>query len=1058
MDEPEAENCCPIRVSHALWQTPEITQINRLPVCSCPVPLADTADNWTCDRQASPWVKDLNGQWKFQLLERPGEVDESSLGVDFEDADWDDITVPANWTMMGYWDKPIYTNVQMPFENTPPIVPADNPTGVYRTTFEVPETWQGRRVVIHFAGVESYYELFLNGQLIGMAKDSRLPSEFDLTAAICDGANTLAVKVLRWSDSSYIEDQDDWWQAGIYRDVYLYSTSNGYIEDVFAHGDLDVEAGDGLLTVKTKLNFARIPDFSGPEKDLAVTAQLLDADGVEVWSAQDTVSWSFRISGYRSELTTRIRNVKPWSAEAPNLYTLRVTMLDEAGAVADVRRIRVGFRNITIKHQELLINGKCVLIKGVNRHDHDERTGKTVSRETMIKDILLLKQFNFNAVRTSHYPNDSLWYDLCDEYGIYILDEANIETHANYATLCRDPRWANAFMERGMRMVERDKNHPCIFGWSLGNESGHGENHERLVDAIRAYDPSRIIHHEPELKVRWKSGWNCFHSDQGRYNDLVNPMYPHVREPMCPDVRDVVISWARTNRNWRPFITCEYSHAMGNSNGNLKEYWDAFEKYDGLQGGFIWEWLDHGIRQVDEKGREYYAYGGDFGEAIHDSNFCTDGLIWPDRTPHPAMFEFKKVAQPLGISSLDPASGKFTVTNKQYFSDMRWLNGNWEATADGVPIASGKLPELATVPGASEDIELDLDLPTLEPGQECHLMIRLAAAEKTPWCDAGHLVAWEQFALSSCSHSVNSPPAGQGRVELVDDAATATVSCGEMALVFDKASATLTTLSLAGNELLSAGPELHVWRATTDNDGIRCWTGQMHKPMGQWLEAGINALTRSAQSLDATRDRDDVVVTIRHTYDCKAMAGAFEHAQTLRISPVGTVCVDNTITAADGLPSLPRVGVRMFSAPGFEQVAWFGRGPHETYIDRKAGAWLGRFTGSVDEQYVPYCMPQECGNKVDVRWFTLDNGRVGLRVNAAPTFEFSVHHWTAHDIFGCYHTNELEDVKRAETVITIDKIQRGLGTGSCGPQTLPEYCVEPGHYAFQYTLVPYRKS
>jgi len=1042
----------PIRVSHKPWETPELTSVNRLPASACLVPYHDAETALPRDRDASTWFSLLNGQWKFSLLDRPEEAVEAYFAADTEDADWDDITVPGNWTMQGFPDKPQYTNVQMPFENIRPIVPEANPTGIYRTRFTVPEAWQGRRVVIHFAGVESYWEVYLNDQYIGMAKDSRIPSEFDITDALVEGENTLAVMVVRWSDSSYIEDQDHWWQAGIYRDVYLYSTDLGYIEDVFAHADLDLESGDGVLKVKTKINFDRresdAPGFQGPDRDHTVRIELFDAAGASILEQGDAIDWSFRISGYRSEIDARVPGVAPWSAEAPNLYTLLVTMLDPDGNAMDVRSVRVGFRNVRIRSQELLINGKCVLIKGANRHDHDDTTGKTISRERMIEDIRLLKQFNFNAVRTSHYPNDILWYDLCDEYGIYVLDEANLECHANYATMCRDPRWTNAYVERGMRMVLRDKNHPCIFGWSLGNESGHGENHELMVDAIRAYDPSRIIHHEGEIKARWSQGGNCYHSAQGKYNDLVDPMYPHVR--------DAVIHWALTNDGTRPFIACEYSHAMGNSNGNLKEYWDAFEKYDGLQGGFIWEWLDHGIKKVDEKGREYWAYGGDFGEKIHDANFCTDGLIWPDRTPHPAMYEFKKLAQPVGITSLDPLSGLIQVKNKQYFTDMSWLDGSWELLVDGVAVATGDLPRLKTAAGRQEEVRLGLSLPELRRGQECHLNVHFVAADETPWCDKGHEVAWEQFALPVQPTMAADPAQSTCPVELDDGADSATVRCGELVLIVDKRQAAVASLGLGGATLLTVGPELHVWRATTDNDGIRHWSGQENKPLGQWLKAGINELSANATSATVAQDGDSVVVTIDKTYGCKASDTAFRHVQTLRILPTGEVQVENRIEADKALPSLPRIGVNMLTAAGFENVSWFGRGPHENHIDRNAGAPVGRYNGTVDEQFVSYILPQENGNKTDVRWVSVDNGAVGLRIVAAPRFEFSTHHFTSHDLFACFHTNDLPDVKREETVITIDHIQRGVGTGSCGPQTLPEYCVDPGVYELSYTLKPFR--
>jgi len=1042
---------CPINVSHNPWETPELTAINRLDAHACLIPFQNRDAALSFDRAQSDWFKLLNGEWRFALLPKPADVPKGCFEPDFDDSAWDTITVPGNWTMQDTWDKPQYTNVKMPYQNRPPLVPEDNPTGVYRTCFTCPDGWAGRRTVIHFAGVESYYELYVNGVYVGMAKGSRTPSEFDITAALKEGENTLAVMVLKWSDSNYVEDQDHWWHGGIYRDVYVYSTGYGYIEDVFAQADLNVVSGAGELTVKTKLGFERFSDTSapgihGPQQDYTVRIELLDSAGNAVVCESQVVDRSFRVQSYESEIATTVPAVKPWSAEAPELYTLLVTMVGAEGGEVDHRSVRVGFRNVKVRNRELLINGKAVLIKGANRHDHDDRTGKTISRETMVKDIKLLKQFNFNAVRTSHYPNDVLWYELCDEYGLYVIDETNLETHDNYATLCRDPRWTNAFVERGLRMVKRDKNHPCIFAWSLGNESGHGENHIKMVEAIRAYDPTRIIHHEGELKERWTQGGNCWHSTQYQYNDLVDPMYSHV---------DAIIEWARTTDDQRPFIMCEFSHAMGNSNGNLREYFEAFETYHGLQGGFIWEWLDHGILQTDEKGREYWAYGGDFGEEIHDSNFCADGLIWPNRTPHPGMYEFKKLAQPVGIDAVDALVGKFRIHNKQYFTDLSWLTGSWEVTVDGRAIATGAVPPLATGPEASEVIELALPTPDLKPGQECHVLIRFRAAAATSWCDAGHEVAWEQFAMPLEATLPADPARAALPVSLQEEGEVVTISCGDLTLTADKAAAEVTSVALRGETVIEAGPMLNMWRATLDNDGIRRWSGQDHKPMGQWLNEGLNNLQTQSAALSAAMDGDAAVITIERVHHGEGSGKLVRHCQEIRVLPTAEIQIINRVDADRALPSLPRIGVTLRTTAGFENLVYFGRGPHENHIDRNAGCAIGRFEGTVDEQHVPYIMPQENGNKTQVRWFTLENGSTGIRFRGAPTFEFSVRHFTNDDLFTSYHTNELEDKKRPETIISIDHIQRGVGTGSCGPQTLDKYCVEPGTYTFTYSIVPY---
>ncbi len=603
----------PSNISRNFWELPELTEINKLPAHSCLIPQSDSPEN--SDRYLS-----LDGDWDFRLFSRPDEaVFDSTDG-------WNSIPVPSNWTMQDVGDKPIYTNVQMPFDNNYPLVPEDNPTGVYQRQFELPMSWQGKRIVIHFGGVESYLEIHVNGVFAGMSKDSRLPAEFDISTLVQTGSNEITARVIRWSEGSYLEDQDHWWMAGIYRSVYLYCTESAFIEDIHITSDFDVDKRSGILNFESIIGFSweigsnRNGDgktFTGPISDYFLEVSLLDGKH-KILNRSGRVSASYRRSEYRLDWEESLPGVVPWSSENPYLYSLQAVLRESDGTIIDIRTVRVGFRHICIADRELLINGQAVMIKGVNRHEHDDVTGKTISRESMIADIRLLKQFNFNAVRTSHYPNDPLWYDLCDEYGIYVMDEANVESHDNYAVICRDPRWKKAITERVMNMVLRDKNHPCIFGWSLGNESGNGNNHAAAAAMVRAYDSSRILHHEGEVKQDWTQGANDYNGGNNRNNDLVNPMYPPI---------DSVIRYAVENRDPRPMILCEYSHAMGNGNGTLKEYWDAFWSCKGLQGGFIWDWVDQGIRKTDEQGLAYWAYGGDFGEKIHDFDFCINGMI-----------------------------------------------------------------------------------------------------------------------------------------------------------------------------------------------------------------------------------------------------------------------------------------------------------------------------------------------------------------------------------------------------------------------------------------------
>jgi beta-galactosidase len=1036
-------------ISQNLWETPEFTNVNRLPMHSLLIPFQDSETARTRDRNQSNWFMDLNGDWKFELLKRPENTPTDFAETKYDDSKWSSIKVPSNWTLQGFWDQPIYTNVKMPFENNPPIVPKNNPTGLYRMEFKLPKDWKNRRTIISFGGVESVLEVFLNGQYIGMSKDSRLACEFDLTPAIKSGKNILAVRVIRWSDASYIEDQDHWWMAGIYRDVYLYSTDHAYIEDVFSNGDLDLETNDGILTVQTKLGFSvyeqpgRQFDTSGPQEDYLLELELTDRDGKVIWANTDRVSYSFREQSYISRIEAVVPRIAPWSAEAPNLYYLTISLKDQCGKQIESRCSRVGFRNIIVEDRMLLFNGQCVMIKGVNRHDHDEYQGKTVPLETMLQDIFLLKKFNFNAVRTSHYPNDPLWYELCDEFGIYILDEANVETHDNYATLCRDPRWENSFVERPARMVMRDRCHPCIFGWSLGNESGHGENHEKAAMAVRDLDPTRILHHEGEIKHTWTQGSNAFDNrTQNLYNDFINPMYPTI---------ETLIKWAREEgSDPRPFIMCEYSHAMGNSNGSLHEYWEAFETYHGLQGGFIWDWVDQGLAKTDEKGQKYWGYGGDFGEKIHDFDFCINGMIWPDRTPHPCMYEFKYLTQPVGIEEEDLFDGMIRVTNKQYFTDMNWLKGTWELTVDGEVVETGEFDAPDVEPGYDEVVELDFEEPEMFSVQTAYLNISFISKEATPWCEAGHVVASEQLVLPFIGEDEPTITEKANQVKVTKNKSGWKIACGKLEINVDKKKAAVSSISRDGKVILAGGPELNMWRACTDNDGIRGWNGQDNKPMAHWGKAGLDKLKVTASDVSVEMEDSCAVISINKTYCGTDKAIEIIHQMSLTLTPLGEILCDNLVDANDELPSLARIGVTMQTAEGFENLSWLGRGPHENYCDRNSSAFMGLYKGTVAEQFVPYILPQENGCKTDVQRFTLNDGTDAISFIADEEFDFSVSHYTANDLFAAFHPNELK--ARAETIITIDHVHRGLGTGSCGPQTREAYHIEPGIYEFSFII------
>lgn len=1029
----------PLNISKKFWEMPELPHINRLPAHSCLTPFASEEEALVGAKKESAYRQDLDGTWDFNLYERPEQAEWEGISR------WESITVPANWTMEGFWDKPIYTNVQMPWENNSPLVPEDNPTGVYRRTFTLSKEWKARRTVIHFGGVESYFEVYVNGEFAGMAKDCRLPSEFDISSLVKEGENSLVVKVVRWSDGSYLEDQDHWWMAGIYRSVYLYSTDHAYLQDVFAPSDLDLVTKEGIVKLETKVNFSweigenREYDgksFTGPQRDYELTASLFDGES-KIFTRSGTVSHAYRVNRYEIKWEDRIYGVEPWSAENPKLYTFVVSLKDDKGKVVDVRSFKTGFRNLRIQDRELLINGMPVMIKGVNRHEHDDTTGKTVSRETMIADIKLLKQFNFNAVRTCHYPDDILWYELCDEYGIYLIDEANIEAHDNYTTLCRDPRWKQAFEERIMNMVKRDKNHPSIISWSLGNETGNGDNHSAACDMVRGYDPSRIIHHEGEVKTFWSQGrgGNKYIGGANRDNDLVNPMYPAIPE---------VTKYGMDNRDPRPMILCEYSHAMGNSNGTLKEYWEAFWQYKGLQGGFIWDWVDQGIKITDDKGVDYWGYGGDFGEKIHDFDFCINGLIWPDRTPHPAMYEFKKLTQPVLMEALSPAEGLYRLTNRHYFSNLDDLGLSWEMEVNGKSISRGvvELPQVA--PFGTVPLKIDYEVPAVKEGDEVFVMFRFTLKKEASWAPVGHEVAWEQFPIKAALLPCDSSGASVSS-RITVNGNRAELAGGDWCVTADLDKGVLVEITRGGKALLSKLPELNIWRAPTDNDEIRGWNGQENKSAGIWKRAGYHDLELLSSEIGV--DEKAGTLTRKTLYAGTDKDKTIGLTLTLGIDGSGKLRLDSSFHVHPDLPDLPRLGLLMETIPGFEEVEWFGRGPWENYCDRNS-APVGLYEGSVDDQFVPYILPQENGNKTDVRRMTLSKG--DEEITFQGLFEFSVSHYRACELEKCFHTNEPVPVK--ETVVTLDLKQKGVGTNSCGPDTLDKYRVMPGSYAFSLTM------
>jgi len=1023
------------------WENPKVVERNREPSHVTLVPYPDEQTALSGARDKSPWFLLLNGDWKFRLAPSPTLVPKDFYKADYDVTEWDTVPVPRNWQMLGY-DKPIYTNVVYPFPPDPPRVPRDNnPTGLYRRSFLLPEAWKDRQVFLVFEGVDSAFYVWANGKMVGYSEDSRLPAEFNITQYLRSGENMLAVEVFRWSDGSYLEDQDMFRLSGIFRDVYLFCTPNIHVEDFFVKTDFDSEYKNANLRVQMDIrNYSR-----GSVENYSLYVGLFDANGNPVFDNALTRNLE-SIKAHDKvmvEVEHSVENPQKWSVEHPYLYTVLVTVKDDKGAIAEVESCKVGFRKVETRDGKILINGVPVLFKGVNRHEHDDVRGHYVTRDTMIADIKLMKQFNFNAVRTSHYPNDPLWYDLCDEYGIYVIDEANIESHglawsafmervrrkAFHRDPANDPDWLAAFMERCVRMVERDKNHPSVIIWSLGNESGYGPNHDAAAGWIHGYDPTRPVHYEGTIHVPGKVS---------PVVDIISIMYPTLER---------LIELAEDPNEGRPIIMCEYAHSMGNSTGNLKEYWETIYKYERLRGGFIWDWVDQGILRKTEDGEEWWAYGGDFGDVPNDGNFCINGLVWPDRKPHPAMWECKKIFQPVEAEAVDLNVGKVRIINRYDFSDLSRLGILWELAVDGEVVQRGQLAKLHTPAGNSETVTIPFTKPKLGPGAECWLTVRFKLADDTPWAEKGHEIGWSQFKMPFEAPAAPELKAkDMASLKLEESKDKIIVIGADFRLVFDKGKAQVTSLSHGGSELIETGPTFNIWRAPTDNDVPRM--------APRWRSFGLDRLQHKVKNLEVKQVSQKVVqirvASVAHAPD---VTEGFDYQLSYTVCGSGDTMMDLDVVPNEKLPPLPRIGLQL-SIPGeYNTFTWYGRGPHENYWDRKEGAPVGLYNGTVDEHYVPYIKPQENGNKTDVRWVLLTNEKgMGLLVVGKPFLEVSAHHFTTEDLTKAKHTFELK--RREDITLNLDFGQCGLGGGSCGPDTLAKYLINPEPAHFSVRLRP----
>ncbi|BDZ41934.1 beta-galactosidase [Paraoerskovia sediminicola] len=932
-------------------------------------------------------AQSLDGTWSFRLFDSPDVVPAESVAIDEAGGQWQSIAVPGSWPVQDVGDRPHYTNIQMPFPEPPPQLPEHNPAGVYRTTFDVPSGWADERIVLHIGAADSVHGVYLNGTFVGYGTDARLASEYDVTEAARPGANVLAVVVVRYSAHSFVEDQDGWWLAGLHRSVRVEARPRVSLADLDARADRDPETGVGSLDVRATVDFG---DHGLALEGYSVRTTLVAADGTPASEPRDAVvphlaSKTYTFSGHIAKTRWDDLDVEAWSAESPTLYTVEAQLLDPSGAVVDRTAVRVGFRRVEIEGADFLVNGKRVWIFGVNRHDHHPDTGATVTVDDMRADLVAMRRMNINAIRTSHYPNDPAFYDLCDELGFYVVDEANIESHAYNWYVCGDPRYRATWLERGARMVARDRNHPCVVQWSLGNESGYGVNHDALAGWIRRADRSRPVHYEDAIRF---SGW----ADGGHHgSDVVCPMYPAIAEIHAYG-QQVAAGEAD-----RPLIMCEYSHAMGNSNGSLADYWDVITTTPGLQGGFIWEWKDHGLRQRLDDGSTRLAYGGQFGDTPHDANFVADGLVSADVVPHPAAAEVTWVHRPVVSTLVD---GGVQVTNRRFFTGLDDLVAGWELVVDGVPVGSGALDVAEVGPGESVVVPLPPAAAELQPDGDGRVLLTVTWRTRADaWhAPAGSAVAWDQLTLR------DAPLRAGG----------ASSDAGDLG-------------GLEPGTLGEARP--NVWRAATDNDGFKLLEDLVRvREMGsptliQWRDAGID-----------TRPAEEIVGYSSEVVDLPA-------GQEVR----------HRFDVPEDAVDLPRVGVLLTVDPRFDELRWIGRGPHENYPDRRRSATVGSWTTGVEAS--PYLLPQEFGLRTETTQVELVDSSTGDRIRfttLGDPFCWSATRHTPAALFAAVNDSDLVDDERL--VVCLDAAHRGVGTGSCGPDVLPQYRLGAGTYELAYRV------
>ncbi|NWQ40780.1 DUF4981 domain-containing protein [Bacillus sp. EB106-08-02-XG196] len=1023
----------PPRNGYPEWNNnPEIFQLNRLPAHATSMPFLSVEDALAVDRMESPFCKLLNGEWKFLFSKNPDNRSKDFYKDGFDESEMKPIQVPSHWQFQGY-DYPQYTNVRYPWENQeelkPPFAPTKyNPVGQYITYFSIPKEWENQPVYLHFAGVESAFYVWVNGDLVGYGEDSFTPSEYDISPYLIEGKNKLAVEVYRWSDASWLEDQDFWRLSGIFRDVYLYSTPVLHISDYFVQTNLDADYVDAELLVNLKVsNYAGLFD-----KPVSIEAHLFDQNGSKVFS--EVIAEQYLQNEEENELcfSKHLESPSLWSAEKPTLYSFVITMKNSDGTIIEAQTCKVGFRKIEIKDSLMLVNGKRVLFNGVNRHEFSHLRGRSVTKEDMLQDVLAMKKHNINAVRTSHYPNHPYWYELCDQYGLYVIDEANLETHGSWTygqkeildTVPGDKEeWTANVIDRCHSMLHRDKNHPSIVIWSLGNESFGGTNFIKMKNYMKEEDPTRLVHYEGVAHYRASS----------ETSEIESMMYEHPSK-----LEAYALNAEQSEIPAKPYIVCEYAHAMGNSVGNLYQYTDLFNKYPILQGGFIWDFKDQAIQTTTETGVTYLAYGGDFGESPHDGNFCGNGLLFADGTLTPKIYEVKKCYQPIDVIL---ENDQFTVINKNLFTDVNEYEARWTMLKDGEEIASDSI-SVSCKPLSSVTIDLkDVLANYVMEGNEYIITISFHTMKDSLWAEKGYEIAFDQFVLTDRIYVQSVPSLSLKNIEETNEQVK--VEGETFSITVSKTSGFITSFMKQGVEVLAEPAVPNFWRALTDNDR----GNKLGDRAGIWEHAGRNAVLEqmNVKELDKTVQIETVL-----QLQTSPVSRCTIHYE---ITGDGEILVAFELLPGESLPEIPEIGMILPLVKSFEEFSWYGKGPHENYWDREKGAKIGLYSSTVENEFIPYLKPQEYGNKIDVRSFVIDNGAgVKLHVTSDSLLEMNAGAYSATELQEAGHTYQLPE--RTKTYLRVNHKQMGVGgDDSWAAKTHPEFTLFSDQtYQYSFTL------